>query len=141
MIRTLNFALVIITGLTCLGLYRIAEAARVADADLRETRGAIVREKDAMTVLGAEWARVTQPARIEALAERHLDLIDKPAVELSALTQLPTKNPPLVSEGAIRNANDIVPAPDAAARPAPRLAPNPAPEPSPKLNAAAHTGT
>ena len=32
MIRTLNFAFVVMTGLVCLGLYRIAEEARVAAA-------------------------------------------------------------------------------------------------------------
>ena len=38
MIRTLNFAFIAITGFVCLGLYRIAEEARVAQADLRETQ-------------------------------------------------------------------------------------------------------
>ena len=109
MIRTLNFAFIAITGLVCLGLYRIAEEARVAAADLKATQAAIVRENDALTVLGAEWARVTQPARIQALAQRHLDLSDQPAVELSSLTQLPPKNAPLAPEGDIRNAKAVVP--------------------------------
>ena len=109
MIRTLNFLLIVVTGLMCLGLYRIAEEARVAAADLKATRVAIAREKDALTVLGAEWARVTQPGRIQALAQRHLDLSDKPAVELSSLTQLPPKNPPLAPESDFRNANIVVP--------------------------------
>ena len=78
MIRTLNFAFIAITGFVCLGLYRIAEEARVAQVDLRETRAAIVREQDALAVLGAEWARVTQPARIQALSQKHLDLSDLP---------------------------------------------------------------
>ena len=76
MIRTINLALVLVTGLLCLGLYRVAEAARVAHAELAETRAAIARENDAMVVLGAEWARVTQPARIAALAGRHLKLAE-----------------------------------------------------------------
>jgi cell division protein FtsL len=136
MIRTLNFVLVVVTGLTCLGLYRVAEAARVANADLKETQAAIAREKDAMTVLGAEWARITQPARIEALAERHLDLSDKPAVELSSFSQLPPKNPPLAPESAFHNANDVVPAPPASP---PRTKPAPAPQPT--VAVAVHTGT
>jgi hypothetical protein len=138
MIRTVNFALVLVTGLMCLGLYHVAEAARVADADLRETRVAIAREKDAMTVLGAEWARVTRPARIEALAERHLDLSDRPAVELSSFSQLPPKNPPLAPESAFHNANDVVPAPAASAPP---IAPPARPQQGLKVSAAAHTGT
>ncbi len=91
MIRTLNFAFIVMTGLVCLGLYRIAEEARVAAADLKATRMAIVRENDALTVLGAEWARLTQPGRIQALVGRHLELSDRPEAQLSSLTQLPSK--------------------------------------------------
>ena len=111
MIRTLNFAFILITGLVCLGLYRIAEEARVAAADLKATRAAIVRENNELTVLGAEWARLTQPKRIQALVGRHLELSDKPEAQLSSLTQLPSKNPPLAPEDAIRNAKAIVPQP------------------------------
>jgi cell division protein FtsL len=143
MIRTLNFAFIVITGLVCLGLYRIAEEARVSAADLKATRAAIVRESDALTVLGAEWARLTQPGRIQALVGRHLDLSDKPEAQLSSLTQLPSKNPPLVPEGAIRNAKAVVPQPlpeprAQASGEAPPLPSGPSNDPSFAL---IHTGT
>jgi hypothetical protein len=93
MIRTLNFAFIAITGFVCLGLYRIAEEARVAEADLRATKSAIIREQDALAVLGAEWARVTQPARIQALSQKHLALSDLPVAQVSSLAQLPQKKP------------------------------------------------
>jgi hypothetical protein len=109
MMRTLNFAFVLITGMTCLGLYRIAEEARVAQADLVSTDRAIAHEHQTITVLGAEWARVTQPARIAALAERHLDLADVPSIELSSLTSLPRKNAPL-ADTPLREARATVPA-------------------------------
>jgi hypothetical protein len=118
MIRTLNFAFIAITGLVCLGLYRIAEDARIAAADLHATRAAIVSERDALAVLGAEWASITQPGRIQTLTQRHLNLSDKPAVELSSLTALPAKNPPLVPDSSIRNVNSIVPIAPAAIPPA-----------------------
>ena len=140
MIRTLNFAFIVMTGLVCLGLYRIAEEARVAAADLKATRAAIVRENDALTVLGAEWARVTQPKRIQALVGRHLELSDKPAAQLSSLTQLPSKNPPLAPEGDIRNAKAVVsqplPQPRASGEAQPLQ-----PAPSDPSFALIHTGT
>ena len=108
MIRTLNFAFIAITGFVCLGLYRIAEEARVAAADLRETRAAIVSEQDSLAVLGAEWARVTQPARIQALSQRHLNLSDLPVTEFSSLTQLPEKLP-LVPETGFATVKAIAP--------------------------------
>jgi hypothetical protein len=122
MIRTLNIAFVFLTGFVCLGLYRIAEEARVTQADLRETQRAIVTEQNTLTVLGAEWARITQPARIQALASRHLELSDQPTVELSSLEQLPPKNPPLAPDSAFRNAKAVVPAPQTEAPP-PAVAP------------------
>jgi hypothetical protein len=135
MVRLLNFAFIAITSLVCLGVYRVAEEARVAQADLAATQTAIVRESDALAVLGAEWARLTQPARIEALTQRHLDLTDKPSVELSSLSQLPAKNLP-TPQDSIRNANEVVPQ---AASP---LAPKSQPEQTPTASFALfHTGT
>ena len=110
MIRILSFTLVVMTGLVCLGVYRIAEQARMTAVELRETTAAILQEKQSMTVLGAEWARLTQPDRIQALAERHLHLSDRPAPQLASLGQLPPKFLPQ-PETAIRNANAIVPQP------------------------------
>ena len=49
-------------------------------------------------MLGAEWARVTEPKRLQALVQHHLDLTDKPGVALTSLSQLPLKNPPLAPE-------------------------------------------
>src|SRR5262249_51343253 len=107
--RTLNFAFIAITAVVCLGLYRIAEQARVAQAELRSTQFAIAREQDAMAVLGAEWARVTQPARVQALAERLLPLSDKPTMQLTSLTSLPAKDS---SAPEIRDAKAVVPVPE-----------------------------
>lgn len=110
MMRTLNFAFILVTGIVCLGLYRIAEEARVTQADLAATNHAIAQEHVTLVVLGAEWARATQPARIAALAQRHLDLADTPSVELSSLTALPRKNAPL-TDTPVREAKTEMPAP------------------------------
>jgi hypothetical protein len=118
--RTLNIVLVIATGVSCLFLYRIAEQARVAEDGLRTTRAAIQRETDALAVLGAEWARLTQPGRIQAMARKHLDMSQEPALQLTSLGELPLKSPPLAPEGSVRNANAEmpleIPAPPPAAR-------------------------
>ncbi len=113
MMRTLNFAFILVTGIVCLGLYRIAEEARIARADLVTTERAIAKEHNTLAVLGAEWARATQPARIAALAERHLDLADRPAIELSSLELLPRKGG--LSDTPVRTARAVIPAPPAQA--------------------------
>jgi hypothetical protein len=108
MVRILSFSLVLMTGLICLGVYRLAEEARMAAFELRDARAAIAQETQSMIVLGAEWARLTQPDRIQALAQRHLNLSDRPAAQLASVTQLPPKFLPQ-PESAFRNANAIVP--------------------------------
>jgi hypothetical protein len=108
MIRILNFTLILATGLICLGVYRVAEEARMSAIELRETRAAIAQENKSMAVLGAEWAELTQPARIQALAQRYLNVTDHPAAQLASVSQLPPKFMPQPQD-AIRNANAIVP--------------------------------
>lgn len=109
--RTLNFMFVLITGLICVGTYRVAEDARVARAELVATQHQIVREHQALVVLDAEWAALTQPQRIAALAQRHLDLNDTPAMELSSLTLLPRRGEAPLTESPIRDAHAIIPIP------------------------------
>jgi hypothetical protein len=136
MIRTLNFAFIAITCLVCLGVYRTAEKARVEQVELKMTRTAIAKETASLSILGAEWARVTEPKRIQALVQHHLDLSDKPGVALSSLTQLPPKNPPLAPEGDIRSAKVVVPQ-----MPAPQAS-TVDPQPLPNVTfALVHTGT
>lgn len=107
MIRILNFTLILATGLICLGVYRVAEEARMTAFELRETRAAIAQENKTMAVLGAEWAKQTQPARIQALAEKYLNVTDRPEAQLASVSQLPPKFIPQ-PENAIRNANAVV---------------------------------
>jgi cell division protein FtsL len=108
MIRILNFTLILTTALICLGVYRVAEEARMSVMELREARAEIAREKNSMAVLGAEWAKLTQPARIQALARRYLNVTDHPAAQFASVSQLPPKFAPR-PEDAIRNANAVIP--------------------------------
>jgi hypothetical protein len=117
MIRAMNLAFVIVTGLACLGLYRIAEEARIADAELNAAERAIAGEQNALAVLGAEWARLTQPARIQALAARHLPMSEEPRLQLSSLTLLPERALVPVDEPILRSASVVVSEPQAGSEP------------------------
>jgi cell division protein FtsL len=74
MIRVLNFAMIAITMLICFGLYRVTHAAQEREAQLASIEGAISETKREAGVLKAEFSLLSQPAKIEALTERHLEL-------------------------------------------------------------------
>jgi hypothetical protein len=123
MMRTLNFAFVLIAAAVCIVTYRVAEDARVARANLAKTERQIAREHQALVVLGAEWARLTRPQRIQALAERHLILTDAPAIELASFDLLPRRgSAPPMPGGPLRDASIVLP----------QLLPLPEPEQTPE---------
>ncbi len=51
------------------------------------------KERDAIAVLKAEWQRLARPDRLQALAERHLDLQPLAVNQITRLSDLPAKQP------------------------------------------------
>jgi hypothetical protein len=62
-----------------------------------ETLARITRQigesREAIRVLNAEWSFLTQPARLAALAKRHLNLVPIETAELGNLDAIPLRNP------------------------------------------------
>src|ERR1700730_12133216 len=54
----------------------------------------IRRERDAIAALRAEWAQLDNPARIQALAQRHLVLKMLDPAQIEQLDRLPARPPP-----------------------------------------------
>jgi hypothetical protein len=49
------------------------------------------RERDAITVLRAEWQHINKPARLQVLADRHLQLQALQATQIARAADLPVK--------------------------------------------------
>lgn len=110
MVRVLNFFFLALSGLACLALYHVSEQARVAGLELSRVNREIASERDDMSVLQAEWARVADPSRIQKLAQSRLGLTDTPTVELSSLQLLPRRGEPTqFGDSPVRTANDTLP--------------------------------
>lgn len=89
MIRVLNFSCFALTALCCLALYHVSEQTRVARMRLTAVEKQIATDHDAMKVLEADWERVSEPRRIQALAQMRLGLSDTPTVALASLELIP----------------------------------------------------
>lgn len=91
MVRILNFCCFALAALSCLALYRVSEATRVAHIKLVTVERQINDDKSTMKVLQTEWERVSQPSRIQALAEARLGLTDTPSIAVASLELLPRR--------------------------------------------------
>lgn len=91
--RLLNFCLVIVLVLATAYVYEIKFDATQRAARVAEMRKEVRRERDAIAALRAEWARLENPSRLEALARRHLSLRPAELWQLDSLDDLPERPP------------------------------------------------
>jgi hypothetical protein len=90
--------LVVIAGLVSAAIYvyKIKFDATVQAEAVAKIRRDIHRERDAIALARAEWARLDSPARIEALAERHLKLRSVEPTQFDDFAHLPMRKTPIV---------------------------------------------
>jgi cell division protein FtsL len=67
------------------------EVAQQEDELAKVTRQ-IGASREAIRVLNAEWSFLTQPARLSALAKRHLNLAPIATAQLGSVADLPMRN-------------------------------------------------
>jgi cell division protein FtsL len=77
-------------------VYKIKFDATVQAEKVAKVRREIRRERDAIALLRAEWARLDNPARIQALAERHLTLRPIDPTQFDDFGRLPLRPPQIV---------------------------------------------
>ena len=91
MIRALNLAMLALTVMICFGLYRVTHAAQERESDLRKIESQISEEERAIGVLKAEWTHLAQPAKVQAMATRYLDLQPMKATQIAYLNDIPMR--------------------------------------------------
>lgn len=111
MIRALNLAMLALTVMICFGLYRVTHAAQEREADLRKIENQISEQERAIGVLKAEWTHLAQPAKVQAMATRYLDLQPMKATQIAYLNDIPMRP----KEGTMADISAIPFAPDGAA--------------------------
>ena len=96
MMRVLNLCVIGALVLAAADVYTIKfESTRQAQR-VAKLRAEIWRERDAVAALRAEWAKLDNPARIQHLARRHLQLTPLEAGQIDPLDNLPERPADLV---------------------------------------------
>lgn len=85
---------VIAASATALILFQIKQDVRVLEEQIVATQRAILTDQEAVHVLEAEWSYLNNPARVGALAERHLGLAPIPGERIVGFEDLPLPGAP-----------------------------------------------
>ena len=93
--RLLNFSVLVLLVLAAAYVYEIKFESTLRAERVAKMRGDVLRERDAIAALRAEWTTLENPARVQGLARRHLKLRPAEATQYDALDRLPER-PPMV---------------------------------------------
>jgi cell division protein FtsL len=80
--------------LAACGVYALKHRVQGLERDLRKVERAIEKEQIEIRRLSAEWATLSQPARLARLAEAHLQLQAATPRQLIAITDIPLRDDP-----------------------------------------------
>lgn len=61
--------------------------------EIAKIRARLHKERDAIAVAKAEWVLLTRPERLQAMVDRHLDLVPLTVSQLARLSDLPVRPP------------------------------------------------
>jgi hypothetical protein len=94
MLRFVNFVVIGALVLAAAYVYRIKFDSTVQAERLAKLRSEVRRERDSIAALRAEWGQLDNPARIEALAKRYLQLRPIAPTQFDSLDNLPERPSP-----------------------------------------------
>ena len=94
MIKPLTAGALCLTAAVSIGLYALSyEVQRLEDA-LAETNAELLKEREMVQVLEAEWSFLNQPDRLRSLGARYLKLFPVEPHQIAILDELPFRPDP-----------------------------------------------
>ena len=94
--RLLNIFVIGALILAASFVYKIKFDSTLQAERVAKLRGELRRERNAIAVLRAEWAKLDTPGRIQGLADRHLALQPIKSTQFDKLDRLPERPPAVV---------------------------------------------
>lgn len=106
MIRPATLFWIALAGCVGFGLYHLKNQVQALEDELFRVNRTILAEQETIHVLRAEWSYLNQPARLQALATRHLDLQPTKPSQLGTIATLPPlpQEPPAPALAAVPTA-------------------------------------
>lgn len=95
-LRILNLVVIGALVLAAAYVYRIKFDSTVQAERLAKIRNEVRRERDRLAALRAQWGELDNPARIEALAKRYLELKPIAPTQFDSLDHLPPRPPQFI---------------------------------------------
>ena len=89
MIRLTTLIWLALASLAGVGLFQVKYRVQSLEQDLGQINRQIMRDRDAIHVLGAEWSLLNEPARLADMSRRHLELAPFTAAQLARFSDLP----------------------------------------------------
>ena len=93
MMRPATLILLIAAGAAGAALFRVSYDVSALDERLQTLNRQIVADQQAIHVLRAEWSFLNQPARLEELSRRYLDLQPLAGAQIAGAAALPVRLP------------------------------------------------
>jgi hypothetical protein len=78
-----------------IGLYLVEGRVRALEGDLSTLNRGILRNREAIHVLEADWSLMNDPERLSALADDHLDLVPATPGQFASFDDVPMRIPGL----------------------------------------------
>lgn len=93
--RILNIIVIVALVFAASYVYKIKFDSTLQAERVAKLRHELRRERDAVAVLRAEWAKLQAPMRIQGLAERHLKLKPALSTQFDTFDNLPMRPAPV----------------------------------------------
>lgn len=94
--RLLNILVICTLILAASFVYKIKFDSTLQAERVAKLRGELRRERNAIAILRAEWAKLDTPGRIRGLADRHLALQPVKPTQFDSFDRLPDRPPAVV---------------------------------------------
>lgn len=104
MSRVLTLLAIILTAVVSYGLYHLSYEVQRLEEELIDQNRALLRDREAIQVLNAEWTYLTRPEALQVRAQRNLQLQPLLPKQIVGIDQIPMrKDAPAVAANAKRD--------------------------------------